>query len=323
MNTLPTSAVPSSTVVARDGADAASGRIWRFLDVVRDGTWRLLVDGAYFYRLRSYQSLMPAQRAMFYTLMGYALTGPLHLGLCVMNAVLVGLLMMFFGAYDNYWDWKLLGERNGTREVMDRRHLSPRATMVLVCAPWMQILPLMRQAVLWNLPRASILSWWGVAILGLSYMTPGLRLKGRAGSFFVAPIWACLLFFQAACLQTITRWPLLGVWCTLLFLLQCQAEALHHLDDAMHRQPATPEAIVPRLHQLRQWPLRSLAVSLLAALMHPVFLNSVVWSVLRWWSVSRLTLGEVSRVRRRVWHPVWSLYEFGIYAVVGLWHPLV
>ncbi len=282
--------------------------------------WRLLgQDMADYYRLRRFDTLVPGYRALLYTVLGYAAAGQIDLKLIMVNTLVIGLLFMFFGAYDNYWDWRLLGEQNGTRAVIERRGLSQRAGLFLACVPYGLTLPLMGQLRVWRVSWISEAIVWLLAALGFAYMTPGIRLKSRRLSFFMAPAWACLLFLQAAFLSGTERChPMILALSGAIFALQCQAELLHRLDDG--GATAAAPALRAWLYRL---PWIVLGVSLAAAWWMPLLLNTAVWWLVRLWALRRVDLSRLSTLRRQVWHPVWSLYEFGIYAAAGIMHRLI
>lgn len=285
------------------------------------GYWRRLgYDLAYGYRLRSDRTLVSGQRALLVTLFGYTIGTQGPMGLLVVNTAVIALLFMFFGAYDNWCDWRLLGEENGTRAVIEQRRLSQVQGFALVFAPWLAILPLVFLARTWGMSAWSEAILWLMTLLGLTYMTPGIRLKERPLSFFVAPLWACLLFLQAYLLTGYGRWDVSAVFlCLAVFAVQCQAEILHRLDNHLHHSGVPRQAVTQQLLTWLRWPSYGVFVgSLAAALINPLFLNTSVWSVVRVWSMTRLRVDDISKLRRQLWHPVWSLYEFAIYAVVGV-----
>lgn len=292
---------------------------WGFGGATRSVYRRMAADVADFYRLRQFRTLVPGQRALVYTAFGSAMGGPFQWRLIVANVALIALLFMFFGAYDNYWDWKLMGEQNGTRAVMERRRWPAAAGLLLAFMPWLLILPLAGTMRAWGLSWSSERLIWVLALLGAAYMTPGIRLKSRRLSFFMAPAWACLLFLQAAFLSGTGRYHLmLFALSGAIFALQCQAELLHRLDDGVATTAAP--ALRGWLYRL---PWIALGVSLAAAWRMPLLLNSTVWWLVRLWALRRVNLARLSSLRRQVWHPVWSLYEFGIYAAVGMAHRFV
>ena len=272
-----------------------------------------------FYRLAHFQQFVSGQRVVLYTLFGYAIARGGEVRLLMVNTTMIAFLFMFFGAYDNYLDWYLMGERNGTSVVIERRGLSPLAGLLLIAVPWVAIAPLMSLSVRWGASHMSIFVFWSMTALGLSYVTPGIRLKDRSCSFFIAPVWACLLFIQAYTLSDHFHlgFSLLGL-CGVVFVLQCHAELLHRLNDCL--APSAPageplaQHLLSRLRWLQQF---SCLASLLVVGFNPLFLNTSLWSVVRLAALRRVDIHQVAKLRLQLWHPIWSLYEFAIYAGFG------
>lgn len=289
--------------------------------VTPQGRWqRLGCDLVFGYRLRSDGAQVSGLRALVHTLFGYAIAAQPAVGLLALNTAVIVLLFMFFGAYDNYCDWRLLGERNATRAVIERRKLSQPGGLALIFAPWVAILPLASLAHAWGMSPRSEGALGLMTLLGMAYITPGIRLKQRRVSFFIAPLWACLLFLQAVLLTRGARWhPSTLFLCAAVFGLQCQAELLHRLDDHVREGYGEKDPVTQAmLSRLRWLPRCVFAASVLAAFHSAVFLNTSLWSLVRLFSVKRQSVERLSRIRRQPWHPVWSLYEFAIYAVLGL-----
>lgn len=280
-------------------------------------------DLVQFYRLRSCQTQVSGQRALLYTVLGYLMAphaAPLLL--IVINTLLIAILFMFFGAYNNYWDWRLRGEHNQTQAVICEQGYPPALVAMLLAAPWLVMALLIGLAHRLGLSAVSESSLGVLAILGFAYMTPGVRLKDRPLSFFMAPLWACLLFLQAFTLLGVHAiGSSLAMLCGIIFLFQCYAELLHRLDDAICQHAPVDVQVVSRLtRQLRRVPLLALGGGLIAATFTPLFLNTVLWSLVRLWSLRRLPLERVGHVRMRIWCPAWSLYEFVVYGLASTLH---
>jgi len=276
---------------------------------------------AVFYRMRGFANKVSGMRPLLYTALGYAMAGPGDLSLRALNAVAVAGLLAFFGAYGNYWDWRLQDEHNGTRAAVAGYELSERTAFLLTLAPWGVILPLLALEAGGGASGTALGLFAVMASLGLGYIGPLLRLKIRPGGFLITPTVAVLLFLQAYALQG-GAWSLgLLAFCGLLGLYQCQAEMLHLVDDHLHEDAGASAASIEQLRAwLRRLPRLSFVGAMAAALVHPLFLNTAVWALVRDRALRRLPVERASPVRRALWHPVWSGYEFLIYAVIGARH---
>ncbi len=274
-----------------------------------------------FFRLRPDGAQVPCYRALVYTALGSAVAGRWAPMLLLANAAAVGLLFMFLGAYDNYWDWRLRGEANATGAALTRWRLPRAGGLALAAAPWALLIPVLGAANACGLSLGAERALWLLAGLGLVHATPGVRLKERPFNFFLAPAWAALLFWQGWAVTGTAGWSAsLGVLCGAVFLLQCHAELMHRVADRV--QAGLSDAPLHRLLTWFRWlPGISVLLSAAAATVNALFLNTTVWSLVRLQAVRGLAPERVGAIRQRVWHPAWSLYEVGIYGLVGWLRP--
>jgi hypothetical protein len=271
-------------------------------------------DLVHFYRLRRFRDQVPALRPLVYTLFGSAFVAAPRPGPLAVNAVIVGLQFLFFGAFNNLWDGRLRGEENGTSLAVRRQGWSPVTVAALLVLPWAVLLPLVAVAGSLGLQVMSLGLLLAMVALGVAYVAPPIRLKDTVVAFWVAPAWAVLLFLEAALsLGQPAEPPMVVMACVVVAFLQVQAEIMHRVaDGAESTEPSR------MLHRLRRLPALTGAAALAMGALHPIVLLSVAWAAVRWVSLRRLTAREVARVRSQPWHPAWSLYELVLYAVVAL-----
>lgn len=277
---------------------------------------------AAFYRIHHRSVKVSGLRPVLYTVLGYAMAGGGPATLLWVNLAAVIGLLLFFGAYGNYWDWRLMGEENGTQAVAARHGWSPRTALLCTMIPWAGIVPAVWWARSLGLSLASEAFFWVVGLCGVIYIAPGIRLKERRWGFFLPIVAGSFLFLQAYTLHGHSFWGgSVLIFCVMLWLVQCQAEFLHLLDDGWH---CASEPVYLSQATLLAWlnrlPWLSCGLSLVAAPWNPVFLNTTLWSLIRVRAIRRLSPDGVSQQRRQLWHPLWSLYEFGLYAVAALLH---
>jgi hypothetical protein len=273
-----------------------------------------------FYRATTSGVKVSALRPALYVLFGWAVVGHIPLPLLAAHLGLVAGVLLSFGAYGNYWDWRLLGERNSTQAVMERWRLSPPRALALTCLPGLGTLPWYWLALRSGWSGLSQACGWAIVLLGLCHITPPLRLKTRRLGYLTPLIAWFLLFLEAYTVQGRTLLAPTTIFLAgCVWWFQCQAEILHLLDDRLH-SAREPVPLSPQQLQawLRRLPWMAGAWSVAAAGVHPVFLNSTAWWIVRARALRRATPEGLCRARRQLWHPVWSLYEFGIYAAIGL-----
>lgn len=253
--------------------------------------------------------------------LAYALAGQWRGWPMALNALAVCGLFMFANAFDDYWDFRLQREPNALSTQVAAGRLTPARALGLACAPLLLVPPLLLAAAPLSLASGAI-HWRIAAALAvcLAYSLPPVRLKDRLPwGFLTAPVLAPLLFtLSVVVLRPMDAFLARFVW--LLFLFQAYAEAIHVVDHAGHRPPPR-KLSVPAAQRLMRWlPLASLASALVFALSHRAYLLTACASVFRWRTAHRLSMEQLSRHRRDLLSPLWSLVEFVAYAALGCWH---
>ncbi len=280
-----------------------------------------------FYRVRSCAAKVSGQRYLGYTVLGSFLGAHTEMVLVGANLVMVSLILAFVGAYGNYWDWMLTGESNSTERAAHTFRLSLRRGFLATWIPLACVGPLLAWGILRGMSMESVAALGVVAALGIVYFTPGLRFKTTPVGVGVTPLVAVLLFGEAFGLHSgrLTWSPTSLALCGLLALFQTSAELLHLWDDGLHEAGGwsywDARAVTAGLRYLP--PIAIIVSGLLAVWVHPAFLTSVCSWGIRWCALRRLTSDKVSNVRRRLYHPVWMVYEFAVYIAINTMHPFL
>lgn len=273
-----------------------------------------------FYHLRAWEH-KTGPRPLLYLPFAFAVAGrwvPAAMALATVSGVGV---FMFAGAFDDYWDYHLYRARNVLGVQVDAERLSANQALVLTCLPLLLTVPLVALSVPLRLPSRVICLLLVVAVaLLLGYSLPGVRLKERVPwGLCAGPLLAALLFTAAwVVLRPLTISALLMA--VLLLLFQGYAEAMHVVDNAQQEQAVRAESLGMALWLAPWLPMISLTVSLGFAAVSPLFLITSGCSLIRWRAVRHRTAEQLREIRRNLWSPGWSLYEFAIYAGVGLLH---
>ncbi len=279
-----------------------------------------LTGALQFYHLRAWQRKIGG-RLLLYVALAYVLAGQWRWWPMALNALAVCGLFMFANAFDDYWDFRLKREPTVLSTYVATGRLTPTRALLLTCAPLLLVLPLPIAAAPLSLPGEAI-RWRIAATLAvlLGYSVPPVRLKDRVPwGFLTAPVLAPLLFtLSVVVLRPMDAVLARFVW--LLFLFQAYAEAIHVVDNAESGHPLR-KLSAPAARRLVQWlPLASLVSALSFAFSHWAYLVTACAAVIRWLSARRLSAEQLSRHRRNLLSPLWSLFEFVAYAALGFWH---
>lgn len=256
---------------------------------------------------------------MLHVLLAYAVAGHWAVWPMALNAIATLGVFMFIAAFDDYWDYRTGTVNNFLTKQIDRDHFNPNQALFWVCAPLALTVPLFVAAHLIGVAGGIISLALGAAIaLIVFYAVPPLRWKERFAGSFVAPALVSIVFLESV--SVVAPVGLFVVLLSaLLFLFQWYAEMLHVIDIGLQGQPKRGLSLPVALKMLRGLPVLSCLVSASMAFVNPIFLVTTCGALTRWLAVRRLPVEVVPQARRNLLNPVWSLWEFAVYALVSLW----
>jgi len=271
-----------------------------------------LIDILFYYRLLNWRDKISCLRPLAYTFLGYALAAQFEFGLAVRNALAVAGILAASYALNDYFDYVLNGEKNFTSNLIESRHLS-RRRVYLFC--W---LPL---ALCFAIPLQKIIPFillLILLILTIIYSLPGIRLKDRKiWGFLTPPVCAVIIYLQAYSLLSNFNVGVLML-AILLFLFHLYVEALHQLADFVTDGNENNMGEDEIIKLLNLFPLLSLISAVIFSFYNLLFLLTVFFSVVRLLALRKFNPAEILRIRKNIFSPIWSIYEFAIYGVLGL-----
>jgi len=80
------------------------------------------------------------------------------------------------------------------------------------------------------------------------------------------------------------------------------------------------EEVIKLLHL---FPLLSFLSAVVFSFYNILFLITVFFSVIRLFALRKFDTAEILRIRKNIFSPIWSIYEFAIYGIIGginLWY---
>jgi len=271
-----------------------------------------LIDILFYYRLLNWRDKISCLRPLAYTFLGYAMAAQFELGLAGRNALAVAGILAGSYALNDYFDYVLNGEKNFTSNLIESGQLSGRWVYLLgwlplvlcIAIPWQKVTPVILLLVL--------------LILTIIYSLPWIRLKDRKiWGFITPPVCAVIIFLQGYTLFGNFNAKVLML-AILLFLFHLYVEALHQLADYVSDNDKIQMGEEEIFNLLHLFPLLSLISAVIFSFYHLLFLLTVFFSVVRLLALRKFDPAEILRIRKNIFSPLWSIYEFAIYGVLGL-----
>jgi len=280
---------------------------------------RALLD---IYRLR-HGVKISSLRLFFYMLFGYAayvfsaenfnfLPVPI-----IINAAIILCGLFYASALNDYYDFLLLKEKNGISDFLVHTNTAYKYPFLLIWGPWIVCLALFFMLSAYQVTITSLILLWVTFLLSFLYCAPPIRLKERrVFNIIVPPIGLFFLFFEGFVLfahPTRFGWS----FAVIVFVFAWYLEFLHIVDDAQQKNEVKRMGLPTGMFGLRIVAGIGIFVSLVISFFYPIFLISVgAWGA-RLFAVSKIKPEEIIRGRLSVLHPLWSLWDFGLYALLG------
>ena len=273
-------------------------------------------DFLYFYRILNWENKISGVRPIGYTFFGYLMAGKFEFLPIIFNTSAIFGALTFCYSLNDYFDWKIQKERNFLAAKIQEGKISEKQALIYCFFPLIFLLPIF----LIN-PGISLLIYLIGFSLILFYSLPPIRFKQRKfWGFIVPPLGATAIFLQGYSALSFLNLDII-LLAVIIFLFQSYLETFHVFEDSLVKEEikkiAHPKAILDLLKRL---PLASLIVSLGFALLNPFFFINSFFSLIRFSAVRRFKIENIRKVRRNIFSLHWSLYEFGIYGILGLLH---
>lgn len=271
----------------------------------------LTCDAIRFFRLVDWRHKISCLRFLGYTFFGYAVADARNVFAMACNTAAIAGILACSYALNDYYDFVINGEDSFLASLVRRCVISLRRAFFLCWLPLVLCVGMVRSGI--TSTALTIL----FLFLVIAYSYPPLRLKDkRPWGFLTPPFCAAILFLQAFSLFFPIAMTAL-VFAALLFIFHLYVESIHQVADAASEGAGALEK--------RRWIIlmylfsaASIIAAIAASFLQPWFLVTAIFSLVRILTLSRTDVaGTIFVIRKGLWSPLWSLYEFAVYAVLG------
>jgi hypothetical protein len=257
-------------------------------------------------------------RLILYVFLGFIISGKINWLLFLLDTLFVTGGIFFASLLNDYYDYRLLGEKNTIGKMLESGKLSRCKVLFLTWSPC--LLPALLFPVMLKLGASltSMILLTASFILCVLYCQPPFRLKKRPVLGLLAPpIGIFFLYLQALfLLNTPGRLQLLIS--VVIFIYSWYLEFMHLADDS------TVEHEIIRLPG--KWATKLAKTALVFGLLFSVFasfleqlmvVSVIYWSV-RLIFIFRFQASQIASCRKNLFSAIYSIEEFAIYAIVSL-----
>jgi hypothetical protein len=279
-----------------------------------------LKDLIYLYRLRPWGEKLSSFRMLGYTIFGYLMVGVINIPIILINTLaVIGVLLSGF-LLNDYYDFKIQKENNFLAAKFKDGFLNDKNFFVYLIAPLFLIVPIFLIGRFVEINNIFLFSVFAGLFLIIFYSVPSIRLKERKIlGFLTTPLAVSFLFLQA---YTIFKAPDLNIilLVVIIFLFQCYLETLHIIKDSKDSAEKMKINLKDVFKFLKIFPLISFFASVLFLFFNPFFIVTAIFSLIRLNEANNIKIKNVQKIRANPFSLVLSLYEFGIYGILGALH---
>lgn len=274
----------------------------------------------YFYRILNWENKISAVRPLGYAFFGYLMAGELIFLPIFINSLAVFGLLIFGYALGDYYDFKKSEEGSFLSSKIIKGELSEKKAFIYCLAPLIFTIPFFFLGKVFPVAKLTIIIFFIGFLILASYSAPPFRIKERKlYGFFIIPLGTTLLFLGSFSLLgnfDLTTFFLI----ILLFIFQCYIETRHVLEDSLMKEEVKKMSQAKGIKLLKRLPLISLIFSLGFSFYNLAFLITSFFSLIRIIALRNFKIEDVWRIRKNLFLPHWSLYEFLIYGALGIFH---
>lgn len=271
----------------------------------------------YFYRVVNWKDKINSIRPALYTIFGYIMAGIFMPDIIVLNTLCIAGILIFSYTINDYFDWKIHGETNFLSTQIMNEKISEKIALIYSFIPLILCIP-----VFFIFPPMSTISKVLLILIFLVttfYSLPPLRLKEKDYvSFVTPPLVMTLMYLQGVTSLENLSTPvfLLGI---LIFIYHLYIEAIHVYADWCSEEDYKKIKDRKSLNtMLRTFPLISIILSIMFSIFNRWFLVTTFFGIVRSIETVRITHATIKEIRKNFFSPVWSLYEFAIYGIIGM-----
>lgn len=271
----------------------------------------------YFYRILNWKNKISGVRPIGYTIFGYLMARSFVFLPLFLNTIAIFGALIFCYTINDYFDWKLQKEKNFLVEKIEKKEINEKVILKYCFFPLIFLLPFL---ILSSNYPISFFILFAFFFISVFYSIPPLRFKKRKLlGVIIPPIGAPILFLQGYFILGTFKLSILFL-AFLIFLFQVYLEFLHIIDDSQQKKEIKKMSLNFSQKALKVVPLFSLGFSLIFSLYNPIFLITAIFSIIRFLAVKKIEIKKINQVRKNLLSPVWSLYEFLIYGILGVLH---
>lgn len=271
----------------------------------------------YFYRILNWENKISGARPIGYLFLGYLIAGNFDFLLIFLNTFAIFGVLIFCYGMNDYFDWKIQKEKNFLSYKLKKKEITDKEALKYYFLPLAFCIPFFIIA-----SKISLIIFLMGFLFILFYSVRPIRFKKiKFLGFIFPPLAVSLLFLEG--------YSILGIFnidvyllAILIFIFQCYLEAFHVLEDSKIKEETKKIKDVKRIEKIaKTLPFFSFILSIFFSLINPFFLITSFFSIIRFFSLRKVNIKkEINRIRRNIFLPQWSLYEFLFYGILGLLH---
>jgi hypothetical protein len=254
-------------------------------------------------------------RLLLYVILGLILSGVWHPFLFIADLIFVFCGILFASLLNDYYDFKLQGEKNSIGDLVIRDGFSEKRVFYMIFIPVVVSFSLFYPMLKYGANISSMYMLTISFIFSLAYCAPPLRLKARRFIGIITPPVGIYLLFLQALFLIAAPGRIQWVIAIMVFIFSWYLDFIHLANDSIIETETHKISLKTAIKAIRITTAFGIVISLIILQFTLFGFIPLLFWIIRFIAIFNLKPENLSAIRKNILSRIYCIEEFAIYAI--------